>query len=170
MATWFWRWRDGFVLRPWHLGRTGLGTSQEPYRPVPLRLTLCGLFVALSVNHNVSVLAPKLLGANFTLTVQDSRRVSLLPVVQPDDLILKSVPVVIVTELIVIGPALTFRLLSVMLKRLERPTLTLPNEIEVGQTFAITGCGVEVAVGVGVWVGATVGVAVMVAVAVAVGV
>lgn len=39
--------------------------------PVPLRLTLCGLFGAESMNCKVSDLAPWLCGLNFTPTVHD---------------------------------------------------------------------------------------------------
>ena len=39
--------------------------------PVPVRFTDCGLFVALSVNASVAVLAPSVIGANLTLTVHE---------------------------------------------------------------------------------------------------
>jgi hypothetical protein len=84
------------------------------------------------------------------------------------ELILKSVPLASATEKTVIGPGLPFGLCNLTPARSARPTLRMPNEIEVFETVAITGCGVEVAVGVGV--GVTVAVEVGVIVTVAVGV
>ena len=45
--------------------REAVGTA-----PVPVKLTDCGLFVALSVKVNVAVRLPAVVGVNVTLTVQ----------------------------------------------------------------------------------------------------
>jgi len=47
--------------------------------PVPVRLTVCGLFVALSEKVNVAVRLPPVAGANVTLTVQLAFTPSELP-------------------------------------------------------------------------------------------
>jgi hypothetical protein len=43
----------------------------SPYLPVPVRVSVCGLFGALSVRANVPVAVPGALGANVMLTSQD---------------------------------------------------------------------------------------------------
>ena len=47
--------------------------------PVPERVTVCGLFAALSVNVNVPPTAPKAVGVNETPTVQVAKALTLVP-------------------------------------------------------------------------------------------
>ena len=44
--------------------------NRGSYLPAPVRLTVCGLFAAESVNVNVPVIVPFKDGVNVTLTVQ----------------------------------------------------------------------------------------------------
>jgi hypothetical protein len=112
------------------------------------------------VNIKVPALAPELVGANFTETPHEVPGASFLPGVHPDRLILKPVAAVIVTDLIVIERLLVPGLISLTLERAPLPTLTVPNDIEVRETTAITGFGVGVGIGVAVRVAVAVGVAV----------
>ena len=45
-------------------------TSRAVYLPVPVRLEVCGLLVALSATFNVPVLVPVAVGVNVTLILQ----------------------------------------------------------------------------------------------------
>jgi len=45
-------------------------TAGPPLTPVPFRLAVCGLPIALSVTVTVPVIAPALVGANFTVRMQ----------------------------------------------------------------------------------------------------
>jgi hypothetical protein len=54
-------------------------TGEVELLPVPLRLTVCGLFPALSVNVNVPAAAPVAVGVNVTATVQLAPAATLVP-------------------------------------------------------------------------------------------
>lgn len=49
------------------------------YCPVPDRFTTCGLFTALSVNVNVPLAAPDMVGSNVTRTVQFAPAATVVP-------------------------------------------------------------------------------------------
>jgi len=51
--------------------------------PVPVRLTVCGLFVALSVKVNVAARLPAVVGTNVMVTVQFAFTATELPHVLP---------------------------------------------------------------------------------------
>jgi hypothetical protein len=55
------------------------GESVTGATPVPERLTVCGLFAALSVNVNVPPAAPKAVGENVTPMVQVAKALMLAP-------------------------------------------------------------------------------------------
>ena len=46
-----------------------MGAVDQFYLPVPLKLTVCGLLLALSLTLNCPVLVPVTIGVNVTLTV-----------------------------------------------------------------------------------------------------
>jgi len=54
-------------------------TGELEVPPVPLRLTVCGLFPALSVKVSVPVAAPVAVGVNVTPTLQVARLATLVP-------------------------------------------------------------------------------------------
>jgi hypothetical protein len=54
-------------------------TGELEVLPVPLRLTVCGLFPALSVKVNVPVAAPVAVGVNVTPTLQLAPAATLVP-------------------------------------------------------------------------------------------
>ena len=70
--------RYGFVPRqvPWiscgQVTLRSVDSASQPgsYLPAPVRLTVCGLFAAESVNVSVPVMVPFTAGVNVTLTVQ----------------------------------------------------------------------------------------------------
>jgi hypothetical protein len=123
----------------------------------------------LSLICKVSAFVPLLCGVNFTPTVHDAPLANVLPALQVDDAIAKSVPAVSLTELIVtvVLPGL---LSLTELAVLEWFTRTPPNDIEVGDTVSGPGVGVGVGVGVGFGVGVGVGAGVGVGVGVGDGV
>jgi hypothetical protein len=99
--------------------------------PVPVNATACGLFVAESVKLSVAVRAPDAVGLKITAAEQLAAAARLAP--QLFDEILKSpafVPV-IATPLIVIDALVPFASVDDIAELLD-PTLTLPNESEVG--------------------------------------
>jgi hypothetical protein len=55
------------------------GETLTGAEPVPVRLTVCGLFVALSVNVKVPPTAPTVVGENVTPTVQEAPAAILAP-------------------------------------------------------------------------------------------
>lgn len=139
------------------------------YIPVPLRAAVCALLVALSIICKVSDFAPLLWGANLIPTVHDAPLASVLPAVQVDEAIVKSVPVTSLAELIVAVKLLELLSLTELME-LEWLTFTPPKGIEVGAIVSGPGVGVGVGVGVGLGVGVGVGAGVGVGVAVGDGV
>ena len=55
-----------------------VGERATGTKPVPVRLTVCGEFVALSVTELLPVKAPVVVGTNFTLIVQVAPPASVL--------------------------------------------------------------------------------------------
>jgi hypothetical protein len=110
-----------------------------------------------------------LCGVNFTPTVHDAPLASVLPPVQVDDAIVKSVPVVSLAEPIV-AAALPGLLSVTEFVELEWLTFTPPKDIEVGDMVSGPGVGVGVGVGAGLGVGVGFGVGVGVGFGVGVGV
>jgi hypothetical protein len=56
-----------------------LGETANPLIPVPLRLTVCGLLLALSLTNRIPVCAPQLRGVKLTQIVQLAPAASELP-------------------------------------------------------------------------------------------
>ena len=122
----------------------------------------------MSLICKVSAFAPLLCGVNFTPTVHDAPLASVLPAVQVDDAIVKSVPTVSLAEPIV-AVALPGLLSVTELVELEWLAFTPPKDIEVGDMASGPGVGVGVGAGLGVGVGFGVGVGVGFGVGVGVG-
>src|SRR5271169_5731294 len=76
-------------MLPWSSLKTGSENHwgcQPLYLPVPFRLEVCGLPIALSATLIVPVLVPTALGVNVTLNVQEDRTFRLVPQVVDETL------------------------------------------------------------------------------------
>lgn len=99
--------------------------------PVPVRLTVCGLFRAVSVNISVPLIVPFAAGVNVTPTVQLAPAARLAPHVLLE---IAKLALAVMLEKLRDAPPL---LVSVtVLAELAWPTLTCPKFKDVGETVA----------------------------------
>lgn len=108
------------------------GATEALLIPVPLRVIVCGPFVALSVRVRVPVRVPVAVGVNFTLIVQLRPAAKDLPQV-PNPAKAKS-PVKLAPKVRVVLP----EFVSVMnCAALPVPTVWLPKVNDVGERMAV---------------------------------
>jgi hypothetical protein len=128
--------------------------------PLPLRLTICGLLVALSWSGKLPVRLPAAVGLKVTLIVHEPRAARLTPQV----LVCAKSPVTGIPEKLTAAPPslVTVKILARLVVRTFRAlNFNFDNEIDNAPGVAV-GVGVAVTVGVAEAVGVevTVGVAV----------
>ena len=115
----------------WLLKVTVVGARLGSPAPVPERVAVCGLFVALSVSVSDALRAPAALGVNVTLMAQVAPAATLAPQVF---VCAKSVALVPVKPTVVMLNAVLCELVSVTAwAALVVPTFWLPKVSEVGE-------------------------------------